>query len=74
MNVIVLLKTSQIIICALLIFLVLIQAKGTGLTSGLKSSFGAYRSLRGIEKAVFVLTITSAVLLVLNSLGILLLS
>ncbi|MFC1700221.1 preprotein translocase subunit SecG, partial [Patescibacteria group bacterium] len=64
MNLLNIAKTSQIVIAVLLILLTLIQSKSTGLTSGLKSSFSAYRSLRGVEKIVFILTIVCGVLLV----------
>lgn len=67
-------KIAQIIISALLVVLVLIQSKTAGLTSGLKGSFNMYRSLRGVEKGVFVLTIVLGVLLVVNSIAIVLLS
>ncbi|EKD96143.1 MAG: hypothetical protein ACD_24C00168G0001 [uncultured bacterium] len=61
------LKTTQIIISVVLVLLILIQTKNAGLSSGLKNSFTAYRSLRGAEKAVFVLTAVLGVLLVANS-------
>ncbi len=67
-------KTLQLIISGLLIVLVLIQSKSSGLSSTLKSSFNMYRSLRGFEKIIFVLTVISGVLLVANSLAIVLLS
>ena len=60
-------KTMQIIISVVLVLLILIQTKNAGLSSGLKNSFSAYRSLRGVEKAVFVLTAVLGVLLVANS-------
>ena len=74
MNLLTVAKTAQIVIAILLILLTLIQSKSTGLTSGLKSSFSAYRSLRGVEKIVFTLTVVCGVLLVANSIFILLLS
>ncbi|GIW69992.1 MAG: hypothetical protein KatS3mg101_0739 [Patescibacteria group bacterium] len=61
------LKTSQIIISILLVILILIQTKNAGLASGLKNSFTTYRSLRGVEKAVFILTAILGVVLVVNS-------
>ena len=60
-------KTTQVIISIVLVLLILIQTKNAGLSSGLKNSFTAYRSLRGVEKAVFVLTAVLGVLLVANS-------
>lgn len=74
MNIILICKIIQVFIAAFLTFLILIQAKGSGLAAGVKSSFGMYRSLRGVEKLVFILTIVFAVLLVLNSAAILFLS
>lgn len=74
MNLLTVAKISQIIVAVLLILLTIIQSKGTGLASGLKSSFSAYRSIRGVEKIVFILSIVCALLLVVNSIFILLLS
>jgi len=62
-----LLKTTQVIISVALVLLILIQTKNAGLSSGLKNSFTAYRSLRGVEKAVFILTAVLGVFLVANS-------
>lgn len=67
-------KISQLVVSGLLIVLVLIQSKSSGLSSTLKSSFNMYRSLRGFEKIIFVLTIILGSLLVINSLVIVLLS
>jgi protein translocase SecG subunit len=61
------LKTIQVIVSVLLVLLVLIQTKNAGLASGLKNSFTAYRSLRGAEKAVFIITAALGVVLVVNS-------
>lgn len=74
MNILNIVKTSQIIIAVLLMLLILIQSKGSGLSYGVKSTFSMYRSLRGVERLVFILTILFSVVLVLNSLAILLLS
>lgn len=62
------LKTVQIFIAVLLVFLVLIQTKNSGLSSGLKNSFTAYRSLRGAEKIIFILTVALGIGIVVNSL------
>jgi protein translocase SecG subunit len=67
-------KTLHIIISIVLIVLILIQSKSSGLSSSLKNSFSMYRSLRGFEKIIFYATIVSGSLLVINSLVILLLS
>lgn len=74
MNLLSVLKTTQIIICILIIVLVLVQSKTAGLSSSLKSSFSMYRSLRGVEKVIFVVTVVLGVLLVVNSLSIVILS
>lgn len=66
-NMISLLKTTQVIVSIVLVLLILIQTKNAGLSSGLKNSFTAYRSLRGVEKAVFILTVILGILLVANS-------
>ena len=68
------LKIVQIVISVVLAGLVLIQSKSAGLSSGLKSSFNMYRSLRGVERVVFILTIVSGILLVFNSLALVILS
>lgn len=74
MNFLMFSKILQLIMAALLVLLVLIQSKTAGLSPGLKSSFNMYRSLRGVEKGVFVLTVVLGILLVVNSLAIVLLS
>jgi len=74
MNLLLICKLIQVFGTIFLIFLVLIQAKASGLSYGLKSSFSMYRSLRGVERLVFALTIIFGVVLVLNSISILLLA
>jgi len=74
MNLILIAKIVQIVISILVTCLILIQSKGAGLSYGIKSSFSMYRSLRGVEKTVFILTIVLGVILVLNSLFILFLA
>lgn len=58
----------QIAFSILVIVLTLVQSKGTGLSSMVSSSIGYYRSRRGIEKAVFMLTILGIVLFSATSL------
>jgi preprotein translocase subunit SecG len=58
----------QIIASVALILLVLIQSKASGLSSSVASSFGMYRSRRGVEKGVFVLTIIFGIIFTVNSL------
>lgn len=60
---------TQIVLAIILIMLVLLQTKGTGLGSTFGGSLGFYRSRRGFEKILFYTTIavsglflTSAVL------------
>lgn len=67
-------KILQLVIAILLIFFILIQSKGQGLSAGVGSAFSMYRSRRGVEKLVFTLTIVFSILLVGNSLMLLLLA
>jgi preprotein translocase subunit SecG len=68
MNLFIISQVAQIIVAVTLILLTLIQSKGAGLSSAVSGGIGFYRSRRGIEKAVFILTIVCGVLLVTNSL------
>jgi preprotein translocase subunit SecG len=68
------LKIAQIVICIMIVLLVLIQSKGQGLSSGIGSAFSMYRSRRGVERLVFILTIVFSSLLIVNSLIILVIS
>lgn len=69
MNTAFILKTILLIISMLLITLILLQSKGIGLSGFLTtSSLGFYRSRRGIEKFVFILTILLAVSFIVLSL------
>ena len=52
----------QIVFSIMVIGLTLIQSKGTGLSSMVSSSIGYYRSRRGIEKVVLILTILGIIL------------
>lgn len=61
------LQILQILLSVLMILLVLIQSKGGGFASGIGGSIGFYRSRRGLEKAVFIVTIVVAVAMVVNS-------
>ena len=67
MNYLFISQILQIIIATLLVILVLIQSKGGGLSSTFGGSITFYRSKRGVEKSVFVLTIVMGILLVVNS-------
>lgn len=57
----------QIVFSTTLIILILLQARGTGLNSAWGGSGESFRSKRGVEKALFVLTIAFAVLFCLSS-------
>lgn len=71
MNILNILKIAQIVIGTLTVILVLLQSKSAGLSYGLKSSFNTYRSLRGVEKLIFGLTVFCGFALVVNSLALL---
>lgn len=62
------LKTIQLILAITITFFVLIQSKGTGLSSAFGGMTGQYRTKRGVEKLVFTLTIITGILFVVNSL------
>lgn len=51
----------QIVVCASLVGLIVLQAKGTGLGNSSFLSGELYSSKRGIEKVIFILTIVLAV-------------
>ena len=68
------LQILHIFLSITIVGLVLIQSKGGGFASGIGSSIGFYRSRRGLEKLVFILTIVVAILVVANSLILVLLS
>ncbi len=56
------LKIGEIVLSALLIGAVLIQARGTGLGEAFGGSGNVYQTKRGVEKVVFRGTIVIAVL------------
>lgn len=56
------LDIAQIICSALLIVLILLQARGTGLGAAFGGEGNVYRSKRGIEKKLFHVTIAIAIL------------
>lgn len=57
-------STIQIILGVILITLILLQAKGTGLGSTFGGEAGFYRTKRGFEKILFYFTIAVATLFV----------
>lgn len=62
------LAIGQIIVSVALIASILLQARGTGLSSTFGGDSAVYRSRRGIEKSLFRFTILLGVLFVLFSL------
>lgn len=58
----------EIILGLLLIGLIVLQSKGTGLGSTFGGDMGFYGTKRGAEKMLFILTIIIAFLFLLNSL------
>jgi len=62
------LAIGQIIVSIALIASILLQARGTGLSSTFGGDSAVYRSRRGIEKSLFRFTIVLGVLFVLFSL------
>lgn len=61
------LNIIQIIVSAVLIFVVLLQTRGAGFSATFASDSSIYRSRRGVEKTLFNFTIGVAVLFVLVS-------
>ena len=62
------LAIGQIIVSIALIASILLQARGTGLSSTFGGDSAVYRSRRGVEKSLFRFTIILGVLFVLFSL------
>lgn len=56
----------QIILGLLLIVLVLLQSKGTGLGSTFGGDMGFYGTKRGAEKMLFIITIVLAILFLIS--------
>ncbi|MDX9778829.1 MAG: preprotein translocase subunit SecG [Patescibacteria group bacterium] len=56
------LNVAQIIISILLIIVILLQNRGTGLGSAFGGTGGVYLTKRGLEKKLFIATIVLAVL------------
>lgn len=62
----------QIIVAVLLILVIIIQQKGTGLGSAFGGDFGIYRTKRGAEKLLFYATcVLSGIFILLSLLGLL---
>lgn len=58
----------QIILGVLLILVIIIQQKGSGLGSAFGGDMGFYRSKRGVEKLLFYATIVLSTALIVSSL------
>ena len=62
MNIRLILNISQIVVSIILITAVLLQQRGTGLSATFGGEGNIYRTKRGIEKALFILTIVLAII------------
>ncbi len=65
----VLLRIVHIIISVLLVSAILLQAKGVGLSAAFGGGGEVFRTKRGAEKIIFMMTIILAVLFALSSIG-----
>ncbi|MBI2414700.1 preprotein translocase subunit SecG [candidate division WWE3 bacterium] len=74
MNLLAITKVLQFILSVFIIILVLIQSKGTGLARSFSGFSSFYRTRRGLEKFIFILTIVLSIAFVANSLTLVLLS
>jgi len=61
------LNIGQLLVSAALIFVILLQAKGSGLGGIFGQADTVYRTKRGVEKTLFQLTIALTVLFVILS-------
>jgi preprotein translocase subunit SecG len=61
------LNIVQIIISVVLIFVILLQTRGSGFSATFSSDSSIYRSRRGVEKTLFNFTIGLAVVFVVMS-------
>jgi preprotein translocase subunit SecG len=61
------LQVVQLLVSIVLIFVVLLQTRGSGFSATFSSDSSIYRSRRGVEKTLFNFTIGIAVLFVLVS-------
>lgn len=68
------LRVIQLASSLLLIVGVLLQQRGTGLGAAFGGEGNVYRTKRGIEKKLFGITIVLAVVFLLSSLGVVLIS
>jgi len=63
------LNIIQIIISALLIIVILLQQKGSGLGAAFGGENNVYRTKRGAEKILFILTIVFSILFLATALA-----
>lgn len=63
------LNIIQIIISTLLIIVILLQQKGSGLGAAFGGESNVYRTKRGAEKTLFILTIIFAILFLATALA-----
>jgi len=61
------LNIIQIVIAVLLTIAILMQQRGTGLSSAFGGEGNIYRTKRGLEKSLFILTIILAVLFLVTA-------
>ena len=62
MNIRLILNIAQIVVSILLIAAVLMQQRGTGLSATFGGEGNIYRTKRGIEKALIIVTIVLAII------------
>ncbi len=67
MNIKFILQIIQILVSVLIICLVLIQSRGAGISSAISGFGGFYRTKRGMEKVIFIVTIILGIGFILNS-------
>lgn len=58
------LNICEIVVAVLLVILILLQNRGVGLSATFGGEGAIYRSKRGVEKGIFVLTIILAIIFV----------
>jgi len=63
------LNIVEIIVSGVLIFVVLLQTRGSGFSATFSSDSSIYRSRRGVEKTLFNFTIGLAVLFIMVSIA-----
>ena len=58
------LNIAQILICLLLVLVILLQTRGTGLAASYSPDSSIFRTRRGVERTLFQLTIALSVVFV----------